>query len=113
MPKAHDRGGWPTNEPIDRAEHHLMDWERRMDALHTVLGHKGLRTTDEMRRAIESLEPGRYETLSYYENGPPPWKSSWLKREFSRRKRLIRKWPAWKKLMTEKISRYGGSTSLS
>ena len=67
MPKAHDRGGWPTNDPIDRAEHHLMDWERRMDALHTVLGHKGVRTTDEMRRAIESLEPGRYETLSYYE----------------------------------------------
>ena len=67
MPKAHDRGGWPTNELIDRAEHHLMDWERRMDALHLVLGQKGVRTTDEMRRAIESLEPGEYETLSYYE----------------------------------------------
>ena len=67
MPKAHDRGGWPTNEAIDRAEHHLMDWERRVDALHLVLGQKGVRTTDEMRRAIESLEPGQYETLSYYE----------------------------------------------
>jgi hypothetical protein len=44
-----------------------MDWERRMDALHTVLGHKGVRTTDEMRRAIESLEPSLYEALSYYE----------------------------------------------
>ena len=53
MPKAHDRGGWPTNEPIDRTEHHLMDWERRVDALHLVLGLKGIRTTDEMRRAIE------------------------------------------------------------
>ena len=67
MPKAHDRGGWPTNEPIDRSEHHLMDWERRVDALHMVLGQKGVRTTDEMRRAIESLEPGQYETMSYYE----------------------------------------------
>ena len=38
-----------------------------MDALHGVLGAKGLRTTDEMRRAIESLEPELYESISYYE----------------------------------------------
>ena len=44
-----------------------MDWERRVDALHGVLGGKGLRRTDEMRRAIESLEPERYQNLSYYE----------------------------------------------
>ena len=67
MPKVHDRGGWPTGEPIDRSEHELADWERRMDALHQVLGGKGIRTTDEMRRAIESLEPATYESMSYYE----------------------------------------------
>jgi len=67
MPRVHDRGGWPTNEPINRSDHQLMDWERRMDALHGVLGTKGLRTTDEMRRAIESLEPELYESMSYYE----------------------------------------------
>ena len=67
MPKVHDRGGWPTDEPIDRSEHELADWERRMDALHQVLGGKGIRTTDEMRRAIESLEPSVYESMSYYE----------------------------------------------
>ena len=67
MPRVHDRGGWPTNESIDRSDHQLMDWERRMDALHGVLGAKGLRTTDEMRRAIESLEPELYESMSYYE----------------------------------------------
>ena len=67
MPRVHDRGGWPTNESIDRSDHQLMDWERRMDALHCVLGAKGLRTTDEMRRAIESLEPELYESMSYYE----------------------------------------------
>jgi len=67
MPRVHDRGGWPTNEPIDRSDHQLMDWERRMDALHGVLGAKGLRTTDEMRRAIESLNPELYESISYYE----------------------------------------------
>lgn len=67
MPRVHDRGGWPTQEPIDRSEHQLMDWERRMDALHAVLGAKGLRSTDEMRRAIESLPPEQYESMSYYE----------------------------------------------
>jgi nitrile hydratase subunit beta len=67
MPKVHDRGGWPTEQPIDRSDHQLMDWERRMDALHSVLGQKGLRSTDEMRRAIESLPPEQYESLSYYE----------------------------------------------
>jgi hypothetical protein len=67
MPKVHDRGGWPTEEPIDRSEHQYLDWEVRVDALHMVLGEKGIRTTDEMRRAIESLDLQKYESLSYYE----------------------------------------------
>ena len=67
MARVHDRGGWPPKQPIDQSDHQLMDWERRMDALHGVLGAKGLRTTDEMRRAIESLEPQQYEAMSYYE----------------------------------------------
>jgi hypothetical protein len=67
MPKVHDRGGWPTGEPIERSEHELADWERRVDALHMVLGEKGVRSTDEMRRTIENLEPRLYESLSYYE----------------------------------------------
>jgi hypothetical protein len=67
MPRVHDRGGWPTDEPIDRSDHQLADWERRIDALHGVLGQKGLRSTDEMRRAIESLPPQQYETMSYYQ----------------------------------------------
>lgn len=67
MPAVHDRGGWPDDTPIDRAEHVLSDWERRVDAVHQALGQRGIRTTDEMRRAIESLPPERYESLSYYE----------------------------------------------
>jgi hypothetical protein len=67
MPRVHDRGGWPTDEPIDRSDHQLADWEQRIDALHGVLGQKGLRSTDEMRRAIESLPPQQYETMSYYQ----------------------------------------------
>ena len=70
MAQVHDRGGWPPEEPIepiDQSEHQLMDWEQRTEALMGVLGAKGLRTTDEMRRAIESLEPQQYEGMSYYE----------------------------------------------
>ena len=67
MPRPHDRGGLPTDETIDQSEHELMDWEQRVDALHQILGRKGIRSTDEMRRAIESLEPATYEALSYYE----------------------------------------------
>ena len=67
MPKVHDRGGWPNDQRIDSSEHVLSDWEVRVDALHMVLGAKGVRTTDEMRRAIESLELEKYESLSYYE----------------------------------------------
>ncbi len=67
MPAVHDRGGWPDDTPIERDEHVLSDWERRVDAVHQVLGAQGIRTTDEMRRAIESLPSGQYETLSYYE----------------------------------------------
>ena len=67
MPAVHDRGGWPDETPIDRTEHEYADWERRVDAVHQTLGARGIRTTDEMRRAIESLPPERYEALSYYE----------------------------------------------
>ena len=66
-PGVHDRGGWPDDTPIDRSEHEYSDWERRVDAVHQVLGAQGIRTTDEMRRAIESLSLEQYESLSYYE----------------------------------------------
>ena len=67
MPKVHDRGGWPTEEPIDQSDHNLMDWERRVDAMRAVLGEKGYVSVDELRRAIEGLGNERYESLSYYE----------------------------------------------
>ena len=67
MPKVHDRGGWPNNDPIDHQDHHLLDWERRVDALTMFLGQKRVIKGDELRRAIESLEPAQYEKISYYE----------------------------------------------
>ena len=67
MPRPHDRGGWPNEDPIDRTEHEMEEWERRVDSLNSVLGEKGLKNTDQLRRAIESLPLDKYETLSYYE----------------------------------------------
>ncbi|HSF60778.1 MAG TPA: hypothetical protein VLA69_03730 [Gaiellaceae bacterium] len=63
----HDRGGWPTDAPIDRSEHELADWELLTDALVGALGGVGVMNVDEFRRGIESMPPDEYETASYYE----------------------------------------------
>ena len=66
MPSVHDRGGRPHAGVIDRTEHDYTIWEKRTDALVGLLGSRHLIRTDELRRAIESLPPAQYETLSYY-----------------------------------------------
>ena len=63
----HDRGGWPTDEPIDMTEHGLADWELLMDAIVGALGARGVMNVDELRRGIESMPPDEYEQASYYE----------------------------------------------
>jgi hypothetical protein len=45
----------------------MEEWERQVDALNGVLGDKGLKNTDQLRRAIESLDLATYESLAYYE----------------------------------------------
>jgi hypothetical protein len=60
----HDMGGSPGG-PIYKGQHEVEDWERLADAVNGALGAKGLQSTDELRRAIESLE--NYLDLSYYE----------------------------------------------
>ena len=63
----HDRGGWPSEGPIDRSEHELADWEILTDSLVGALGARGVITVDELRRGIESMPPAAYEQASYYE----------------------------------------------
>jgi nitrile hydratase len=63
----HDRGGWLTEQPIDRREHELADWELLTDALVGTLGARGVIGVDELRRGIESMPPDAYEHASYYE----------------------------------------------
>ena len=69
MPGVHDRGGWPDDTPIDRSEHDLAFWEQRTDAMLRLLSGPGKRIirVDELRRAIESIEPRTYESYGYYQ----------------------------------------------
>jgi hypothetical protein len=62
--RVYDMGGAPGG-PIDRGQHEVEDWEHLADAINGALGAKGLQSTDELRRSIESLE--EYRELSYYE----------------------------------------------
>ena len=66
MGGVHDMGGSP-GDPVDRKGHEVEDWERLADAVNAALGGEGLYTTDEHRRAQESLPPEEYASLSYYE----------------------------------------------
>jgi hypothetical protein len=59
-------GGLPAGK-VDRSEHDYADWERRVDAMGVVLSGKKLLTVDQRRRAIETLTPEAYDSLSYYE----------------------------------------------
>jgi hypothetical protein len=91
MPGVHDRGGWPTDEPIDMSDHDVMDWEVRVNAIRQVLGEKGLLRSDELRRGIESIDPGRYETLGYFERWTESVESLMVEKGIFTREELDRK----------------------
>jgi hypothetical protein len=67
MARTHDMGGRPTDAPLNLQEHTLADWEVAADAVAQALGARGIRTTDEMRRAMEDMPSVDYLALSYYE----------------------------------------------
>ena len=67
MRRVHDRGGAPGAGTIERSEHEYSMWEKRTDAMLRRLWERGILNVDEHRRAMESLEPDLYESLSYYE----------------------------------------------
>ncbi|MDH5537470.1 MAG: nitrile hydratase subunit beta [Betaproteobacteria bacterium] len=66
MRRHHDLGG-TGDGPVDTRSHDPALWEKRVDAVRNLLGHKKLLTTDEHRRHIEDLTPEDYDRLSYYE----------------------------------------------
>lgn len=71
----HDMGGSPAGR-VEREEHDYELWERRVDALLTILagiqGAKPRMTLDELRKNIEVLPPEAYEQMNYYDR----WVSS-------------------------------------
>jgi hypothetical protein len=63
----HDIGGLDFG-PIDRTEHDLALWEKRVDALMILLyARKNLWTVDAMRRTIEDYSQQTYDSTEYYE----------------------------------------------
>ena len=63
----HDIGGLAGAGPIDQTEHQLSDWEILADAVNQALGARGVKRTDEMRRAREEMDSEVYRDLAYYE----------------------------------------------
>lgn len=64
----HDLGGLPAG-PIDRSEHVLAPWEKRVHALMLLLGEpcRDIMNVHELRRGIEALGEAEYDRLSYYQ----------------------------------------------
>ena len=63
----HDVGGLPGAGPIDKNQHELPDWEILADAVNQALGVRGIKRTDEMRRAREEMDSAAYRDMTYYE----------------------------------------------
>lgn len=57
------------SHPIDRAEHELTEFDKRVDAMMNLLSHpsRKLIRVDELRNAIESMDPAEYDSTAYYE----------------------------------------------
>ena len=62
----HDLGGTPAG-PLDRREHELQLWEKRIEALLVLMTRKRIMRVDENRRGLESLGNETYFSLSYAE----------------------------------------------
>jgi Nitrile hydratase beta subunit len=63
----HDVGGMDFG-PIDRDEHELAQWEKRVDAMMILLyAQKGAFKVDGMRRVIEDYGQQAYDSTTYYE----------------------------------------------
>ncbi|MBI4526074.1 MAG: nitrile hydratase subunit beta [Deltaproteobacteria bacterium] len=91
MPRGHhDVGGLPGGS-IDRTEHQLEDWEILADAINQALGAKGIKRTDEMRRAREEMDSEQYKAFSYYERWVASLESILAEKKILNREEIDRK----------------------
>ena len=68
MRRHHDMGGLEAG-PVEQAEHDVLPWEKRVDAIVRLMADEKRRliNVNELRRGIEDLGPGVYDELNYYE----------------------------------------------
>jgi hypothetical protein len=62
----HDLGGLERG-PVEAVDPEPLPWEKRIDALRSALGERGLLSADQLRRHIEELPPEVYAASRYYE----------------------------------------------
>lgn len=91
MRRTHDMGGDTDAGPIDRSQHEMEDWEALSDALNQVLGVKGIKRTDETRRAREDMDSDEYLSLSYYERWTASLETILVEKGFLTREEIDRK----------------------
>ncbi len=68
MRRTHDMGGLEAGE-IELAPHDVVPWQKQVWAMRVVLGddERKLVRVDELRRAIEDLDPEDYHRLGYFD----------------------------------------------
>ena len=91
MRRTHDMGGDPEAGAIDRSQHQMDDWEILADALNQALGVKGIKCTDETRRAREDMDSEEYLSLSYYERWIASLETILVEKGFTTREEIDRK----------------------
>jgi hypothetical protein len=84
-------GGDPEAGAIDRSQHQMDDWEMLADALNQALGVKGIKCTDETRRAREDMDSEEYLSLSYYERWIASLETILVEKGFTTREEIDRK----------------------
>lgn len=69
-PRAHHDIGGVTPFmclPVDTSDHALTAFDKTVDVLCSIVGRRGLVSTDELRRGIEAIPAERYHELGYYQ----------------------------------------------
>lgn len=99
MPRGHHDIGGSTRDsgPINRADHDLEDWEIVADAVNQALGVRGIKRTDELRRAREQMDSELYRSLKYYERWIASMESILIEKKILTREEIDRKVAALEK----------------
>jgi Zn/Cd-binding protein ZinT len=93
----HDVGGLPGAGPVDQTEHVLSDWEIVADAVNQALTARGIKRTDEMRRAREEMDAEEYRDMSYYERWIASIETILIEKKILTKEEIDRKLAAFEK----------------